>query len=508
MNDSPGTTLLAALLAGGAAGSVSWLPAAIAALLLAAGLLLAARRAWPLSARRALLFFFLLSLVAGGARLLPATALDAARPGLIVAARILLWAGLVECLQGLLLDLALCGWLRRPPVPRILRDLATLAIALTVLLMSLRSTLGVNLASLLATSAMISVVLGLALQETLGGLFAGLALQMEAPLAVGDWIQVGERTGRVSQVGWRTVRLVDLQGDEITLPNSLVARSTLVNYSRPGRAHRHHLDVRVPFRHPAHEVLAAIAAAPCGVAGVLADPPPHALLWEYGESGAVYRARWWIEEYARADQIRGEVGARLWYALRRAGIEPAHPVRVVSPAPAAPDVQALGRRAEEALAGVDLFAPLAAQERRLIAQSLRPLLFGRGERIIRQGEPGDSFFVVTRGSVEVRVEAAGEESVVGTLGAGSFFGEMSLLAGGARTATVVAREDAEVFAVTREDFRRVVAGHPEVLEEVTRIVAGRRGELAEALRETEQTAAARAAAHRDLLARVRSFFGV
>ena len=95
-----------------------------------------------------------------------------------------------------------------------------------------------NLSSLLATSAMISVVLGLALQDTLGSFFAGLALQMEAPLAIGDWVQIGEHQGKVSQVSWRTVRIVSMEDDEFTFPNSLVTRSTLVNFSRPTAAHQ------------------------------------------------------------------------------------------------------------------------------------------------------------------------------------------------------------------------------------------------------------------------------
>ena len=245
-----------------------------AALLLAAALAVGARRGWPLALRRSLLFFLLASLVALAASLLPDAQRTAALPGLLVAGRILALVGLVELLQYLLLDLALVAWLGRTPPPRILRDFLTLAIALTAFLALLRGTLGVNLASLLATSAMISVVLGLALQDTLGGFFAGLALQLEKPLAGGDWIRIGDQEGRVSQVGWRTVRVVTLDGDEVTFPNSLVTRSTLLNYSRPTAEHRSFVAVRAPYRTPPHEVLAALTEAMQGVPGVLADPPP------------------------------------------------------------------------------------------------------------------------------------------------------------------------------------------------------------------------------------------
>jgi CRP-like cAMP-binding protein len=393
-------------------------------------------------------------------------------------------------------------------VPRILRDFASLAVALAVFLIALRGTLGVNLTSLLATSAMISVVLGLALQDTLGSFFAGLALQMEAPLAIGEWVRFGEHEGRVTQVGWRTVRIETLDGDEITFPNSLVTRATLQNFSRPALAHRDVVPVRLSYRHPPHEVLASLTEAMRGVPGVLGDPPAHAALWEFGESEVHYRARYWIDDYSRANLIRSEVATRIWYRLNRDGIDHAFPARVLKPEAPGPTGEELTRRTAAALLAVDFFAPLTEPERLTLAARLRPQLFARGETVIRQGERGESLFLVTRGRVEVKVASGGEASVVGTIGEGSVFGEMSLLTGAPRTATVVALEDTEVLPVPRADFRHIAAANPVLLEEVARIVSSRRGKLAETIRETEEAAAARLAAHRDLLERVRAFFGV
>jgi CRP-like cAMP-binding protein len=241
---------------------------------------------------------------------------------------------------------------------------------------------------------------------------------------------------------------------------------------------------------------------------VLEDPPFHALVWEYGDSEILYRARFWIAEFRRVNSIRSDVAARVWYRLRRERIEPGYPVQIHNPGAPAEAESAEAVQSATALRSVDLFEPLSEEERILLSQRLRPLLFGRGETVIRQGAAGDSLFVITRGRVEVRVSSAGEERVVGTLSAGSFFGEMSLLTGDPRTATVVALEDAEVLPVTRENFRGIAAANPAVLEAVARIVADRRGRLAETIRESEEAAATRSAAHRDLLKRVRSFFSL
>jgi CRP-like cAMP-binding protein len=352
---------------------------------------------------------------------------------------------------------------------------------------------------------MISVVLGLALQDTLGSFFAGLALQMEAPLAIGDWVRIDEHQGRVSQVSWRAVRIVSMEGDEFTFPNSLVTRSTLVNFSRPTAAHLCFVAVRIPYRHPPNRVIAALVEAMRNTPQVLADPPAHALVWEFDESQIVYRARYWIGDYRRINYIRSDVSARIWYGLRRAGIENAFPVRLLRR-----ETPGVGReeRVSSAMLGVDIFNPLTAAERDRLAACLELAAFGRGEEIIRQGEQGDSLFIILRGQVEVRVSSGGQEEVVDTLGDGSIFGEMSLLTGAPRSATVLAIDDVQVVPVTVAAFRRIVAENPAVLDAVTSVVSRRRSRLDEAIHVAEAEAAARSAEHKELLKRVRAFFGV
>lgn len=477
----------------------------LVALLLTAAITVAGRKNWPLAIRRALFFCLLLALLLLAATLLPADSLAAAQNGLFVAVLLLAGVALVEFAQCLLVDLLLVRWLKRPSPPRILRDFVTVALALTVFLVSLRGMLGFNLSSLLATSAMISVVLGLALQDTLGSFFAGMALQMEAPLAIGDCVQIGEFQGTVVQVSWRAVRILNLDRDEVSFPNSLVTRSTLINFSRPTPAHLCAVEVHLPYRHPPTVVIAALTEAMQGLPGVLDDPPCHALIWSYTESAILYRARYFIADFRRINSIRSDVGARLWYALHRAGIENAYPVRIHRLEAQTED---RGDRVTDALLRVDILGPLTPDERSGLAQRLRPETFGRGETVIRQGEGGDSLFVILRGRVEVSVASAGQQEVVNTLAAGSVFGEMSLLTGAPRSATVRAVDDVEVVAVTVEAFRRIVSENPAVLEAVTGVVSRRRTRLDAAIHEAEAEAAARSAEHNDLLKRVRSFFGV
>jgi CRP-like cAMP-binding protein len=301
------------------------------------------------------------------------------------------------------------------------------------------------------------------------------------------------------------VRIVSLDDDEFTFPNSMVTRSALANFSRPTTAHRCFIAVRIPYRHPPNLVIGVLAEAMRSTPRLLAKPPAHAIAWEFEESSIVYRARYWISDYRRINTIRSDVATRIWYALRRAGIEHAAPLRMLRRGTPA-DTPA-GRVGAAAL-DVDIFSPLTSAERDFLAESLRSATFGRGEEIIRQGEQGDSLYVIQRGRVEVLVTSDGQQEVVDTLGAGNFFGEMSLFTGEPRSATVRAVEDTEVVPVTVESFRKIVANNPGVLGEVTRVVSSRRSRLDEAIHEAEAEAAARSAEHNALLERVRSFFGV
>jgi small-conductance mechanosensitive channel/CRP-like cAMP-binding protein len=480
---------------------------ALCAVLMAAALLAAQRRGWPLSFRRVLLLLLLLATGSAAFALLPPEHAGRLAPHFRVYLQFLAWVAAFELVQGLLLDLLLGGWLRRPPtVPRILRDFLTLLVAILILFLALRGNLGVNVTSLLATSAMLTVVVGLALQDTLGSFFSGLALQMERPLAIDDWIRVGDQEGQVTQVTWRAVRIRTPEEDEVTIPNALLARSVLLNYSRPTLAHMHVVDVRVPFDQPAQKVMAVLEEAMRRTPGVIGNPAPHTLLWQYGPTEIVYRARFYIDDYRRVNRIKGAVGTSIWYALNRAGIPIPVPEMVLRRPQPGPRVDPLAV-ATAALDTAPIFGPLSEAERRSLAARLCPALYGRGEAIIRQGEPGDSLFVVTSGRVEVRVAEGAEEGVVATLGPGSVAGEMSLLTGAPRSATIVAIEDALVVPVAREDFRHIAAANPAVLEGVARIVSERRGRLEETIRETEQQAAAHAS-HADLLEKVRAFFGV
>jgi small-conductance mechanosensitive channel/CRP-like cAMP-binding protein len=379
--------------------------------------------------------------------------------------------------------------------PAILQDF--IVIALLVLVATL-----VFHDKLLTTSAVSAVVIGFALQDTLGNAFAGLAIQSERPFNIGHWIKVGDFEGRVAEVTWRATKLRTKAGNFVVLPNNIVSKEAITNYSEPSTQCRVEVEVGASYLSSPNMVKSVIAEALANSARALKTPAPDVVLAAFDSSAINYRVRFWIEDYERDEAARDEVRSAIYYAFARHGIEIPWPIQVQyekawdEPDPAA-QVHDRGRL----LGGVDLFAGLNDEARHEIARSLRSRTFGNGESIVRQGEPGESMFIVGSGRAVVVLEPDRRE--VATIESGGYFGEMSLLTGEPRTATVIARGDTVVLEIGADLFRHLAGTSPQAIEQVAVAAAARRIEL-DKVRATG-AASAVADAPASLLSRMRRF---
>lgn len=329
---------------------------------------------------------------------------------------------------------------------------------------------------LLTTSAVSAVVIGFALQDTLGNAFAGLAIQSERPFNVGHWVRVGDYEGRVTEVTWRATKLRTKAGNFVVVPNNIVSKEAITNYSEPTTECRVEVEVGASYLTSPNTVKSAIAEALANSARALKTPAPDVVLGSFDSSAINYRVRFWIEDYERDEAARDEVRTAIFYAFARHGIEIPWPIQVQyekawDEPDAATQVQERGRL----LAGVDLFGGLSDDAREAIARSVRSRTFGDGESIVRQGEPGESMFVIGSGRAVVVLEPDRRE--VATIESGGYFGEMSLLTGEPRTATVIARGDTVVLEIGAELFRHLAASSPQAIEQVGVAAAARRIEL-------------------------------
>lgn len=381
--------------------------------------------------------------------------------------------GFIRLAVSLLLKLAR---LRARPTPKILRDVLDGTLYLVATLVIVQREFRIDLSSLLAGSAIISVVVGLALQETLGNLFAGLAIQLERPFQVGDVISVGNDVfGRIVQIGWRATRVENKRREIISLPNTTFSKQGVKNYSRGNEPVGFDTFVELTYDTPPNRVKAVIRETLAEVPLILSEPTARIRTWSYDASGIKYRIRFYVSDVARANGVRDEILTRLWYRLRREDIEIPYQQRVVHlrfPEQHAPEFPVSARIA--LLDDVDIFRVLGPGERERVAHEMAARRFGRGERIIEQGAPGQTFYVVAAGTVSI-LTARGVE--VTRLGRGQYFGEMSLLTGEPRSATVVAAEDAVLFELDRPTFAQLFDEQPALAGLLSEALAHRRGQL-------------------------------
>jgi small-conductance mechanosensitive channel/CRP-like cAMP-binding protein len=352
-----------------------------------------------------------------------------------------------------------------------------------------------------ATTAVGAVVIGFALQDTLGNFFAGLAIQIEKPFRVGHWVTIGGKDGMVSEITWRATKIRTKAGNFVVVPNSVLSRDTITNYSEPTLDTRVEVEIGASYDAPPNDVKAVILAALAGEPLIAPVPTAEVLLVDFAASAITYRVRVWTTDFAADERVRDRIRSRVYYGFRRSGISIPYPIQVQieqEPGPAG-DRDATRARSFD---GVEILAGLSDEQRGRLAQAARSMLFAAGETIVAEGGAGASMFVLMRGEASVRL--AQTEGEVARLHEGAVFGEMSLLTGDARSATVVAESDCELLEIGAGAFRSVVLTDPAIVERVAAAVATRRAEL-ERHRATRAQAGTIAETPQTLIARVRRF---
>lgn len=364
-----------------------------------------------------------------------------------------------------------------------------------------------NLGALLTTSAIFGVILGLALQDTLGNFFSGISLQADRPFQVGDVISVGaeKHTGVVEEITWRAVKIRTFQNHVVLISNSTAAKEPIEVCPRDN------LNARLVFFNTIYtdspaKTIHLIREAVREADNVSQKITPIVRIRNLGENGVDYEVKYWLTDYAKYNDTDALVRQRIWYAFRRAKLNFAYPTRtLLVERPPKPGMRPGDESAiVERLAAVDIFAPLSSEETAMLAQAATSHVFAPGETVIRGGDPGSSMFVVHNGRVSVQISESGRARNVATLSEGAFFGEMALFTGEPRTASVVAIEETEVLEISHEAMKRVFDNNPDLVESLSHIIAERRQGLAatEELSDSDRDESA------GILSSIKRFFGM
>ncbi len=375
---------------------------------------------------------------------------------------------------------------RQTAIPNFLREVVGGVIFLIVLLfiLSYGYHAETQLKGLLAGSGVVAIIVGFAGQNLFAGIIGGISIQINRPYKVGDWLKVGDTYGEVREINWRSTRLCTNDNIYLDIPNNEMVQHTITNLSYPSRTHFMRLQMNAEYGAPPNRVKDALMRATIQVPGVEKDPPPQVYVSEYGDSAIVYQIKFAMATHAGYYEVRDAIYTNAWYEFRRCKITIPFPQRTLHvQRKAALPIQEDQAEAVSILRGERLFDCLSEEQLNRVVGEAHLKLFGRGEPVIEEGSAGDSMFVMLRGAANVFVSKNGSKIQVAKLGAGDCFGEMSLLTGEPRSATVRADGDCYVMEIGKPVMAEVLRDAPSCLEKLSELLAQRKMETEGVLKE-------------------------
>ena len=396
------------------------------------------------------------------------------------------------------------------PLPRVLHALILVVLYVLILFMILKGILGINITPFLATSAILTGILGLALQGVLSNILSGMSLHLTKSFGRGDWVRIRDTEGVVMDTNWRETRIFDRSFNVVVIPNNIVAAEIITNFSSPDNKSAVALPVKAGYESPPALVLKLLREAAREVQGVLTAPAPASYIMSYDELGISYLLKFWISDYSRKQATATEAGRHVWYKFKRENIS--IPVPVVdqvdhfvsalaekgeAAGPAAGDEEifralaqsAFLRRQEGERAG-ELIVP--EEELRAFSAWLRRKRFTAGEILFSQGEKGVNCYILVKGKVKGRIVYAEEDKEYASefsIGPGGLVGEMSLFTGMPRTATIVVGEESELLEIDAQALAELLSRNPDLSEAIAEIVSARNMQNQERLRKIKELSA-------------------
>ena len=404
------------------------------------------------------------------------------------AIQLLLGVSVIRLVIWLLLQLpGDLGWWR--PVTKILRDLLALAVATALTLVVVHQQFQVNLVGLAATSAVLTAVVGLAAQETLKNLFAGVSLQVDSPFREGDWVDLGFTRGVVTSLRLMTTRIRTLEGALVVVPNGRIATDGLHRY-QPGEPVGQTIDVGLDYSLPPRQAIELLRAVVQHHRSILSTPQPKIWVEGFDDSAVNYQLRVWQSSALQMRQVRSDLLEQIWYSLHRIGQSIPFPIRDIrtNGSPVHLPSRAIDQRTiQTRLEALPLFASLDRSVAATLAEQARCESFAPGELVIAQGAVGQALYVLLEGEVQVERHAGhGGLRVLATLTRNDLFGEISLCTGAAHSASVRCLAESVILVIEKSTLIPVMDQEPRVLERLGSLIAQRRDAASEASEQHEQ----------------------
>lgn len=368
------------------------------------------------------------------------------------------------------------------PVPKLLKTISSFLLLCIFTTLLFTTVFERSLTGVLAVGGGLSLIIGIALQSMISDVFSGLAINIDQPFRIGDFIRLNNRRlgdeeiiGRVVSLNWRTTRLEKTDGTLVILPNNLFSMMVLTNLSLPRPESRFELSYCIDFASESTRVVKILQAAVTSVPTVLSDPPPKVRIDFVDDQGVHYLIRYWIDPREGSPlRARHGVNSAVLRHLRFAGISIAYERNDIYFAPMPPREVDLSSHLDELIARVPLFTSLSKEGVSQLVNGLKSHRLSQGSEIVHAGDAGDSMYLIAEGVLEVNLDLKTSDHVrVATMSPGDYFGEMSLMTGDPRSATVSAVTDALVYEIEKSVLDPLLRAHPSLPEEIAQTISSR-----------------------------------
>jgi small-conductance mechanosensitive channel len=366
----------------------------------------------------------------------------------------------------------------RARVPKLLIDLSRLFLVLLGTAIVLAAVWNADLAGLATALGVSSIVLGLALQDTLGSIMSGIALLFERPFTVGDWLRIGDVVGQVIDMNWRAVRLQTLEREMVIIPHQMISGEVIRNYSRPVRLHAERVRIGFSYDDPPNLAKQVLKSTALATQGILTEPEPLILTTSYDDSAITYEVKFFIKDYEDLEAIRDRFMTRVWYAAQRNSLNIPFPIRTLYNFDGSTSrADSTAKKFAENLQSSPVFVNLTREQTDLddLSQGVVLQHFGVGEKVIRQGSANNALYIIVAGQAVIKVtDEGGIEHEIVTLNRGEFFGEMALFSGEPSAVSVTVIEDLEVMVIYSDVVNKMIDRQPSLAREIGQIIDVRR----------------------------------
>jgi small-conductance mechanosensitive channel len=366
--------------------------------------------------------------------------------------------------------------------PRLIKDIVVIMLYVIGILFIVNYYLNIKITVLLASSAVLTVVIGFALQDLLGDLFSGIALNLEESLKIGDWIKIGEYEGKIEQFRWRSIKIKTIDNILVLIPNQVASKQEVRNFGHRGESFALRTQIGTHYKDSPDLVINTLLKVMDSVDLIIKRPEPVVYVNRFDDFSIVYELKFYIKDYARRFEIDSEIKRKSWYAFKRLGIVIPFPIRDVY-------MKEPLRNAweEENIVDIlkknDLFSTLDEQQLIYIAKEAHIKIYAQGEVLIKEGEIGSHFFHILSGEVVVTKN----NKMITKLGANDYVGELSLFTGEKTTADVLVSKESKILKISSKEFHETVKINKKMAAKLSEVIAIRKAKLMEFEKEKPET---------------------